>query len=1307
MKKIIIYLIFTFIAVNIFGWLEETAALEDFVYGEADSLEYDNWLSHVVEGVADEGYNFYAPYDRQTAGFGNFTTPNTTHLWFWNEIAVTLANGEYAEVDTLLNQSGMPFKLVEFNDTVSGDTYWMIRENINPVYVDDNGTPDWDEDDERGSFDYGWGLFIINPNAEYPVIITTPHITDDFHTAPYGVKAFRETGAYALLMNGTGREVLYDESHGYYSNSYSLCDPSRVEDLPFNRVYQAFCDHMRDTYGQREFSLQIHSYDWNRHQWYANTQISAGWGKSNPGIPIRDYSDFGWDIANIGDPIIHQANSIGVHPDVHLNDFFAFNCPEYPFTYTNEDTSFAINTSIDLPGYRYNKQMTYTCNGWSDDLTRDPFFHIEMDELPNCYPQTEANYYWFWGYDPISQKFDYDHLFDIAFEFYDPWIEQLGEVIPQMFDNDDGELPTDIDPLEIVSQNYDRVLLSWEKTSAYDYDSYQILYSEEPVGAGNYEIWDRTNDNQLGNAARTYTLVTGLDENSEYYFQARALDVNGNYSAISNEVSCYTAPARLRYENAVSADGEVHFSFNALYQSENAGFIIYRKAENEDEYILMDSYENNTNLIALNDIDNFTYNWTDYSVENWTEYSYIAASSDSMGNEYWHNYPSVVTPFDIYTIHFMHEDSLLTYDIEFGASHQASNGWETNYDIEQTETPNGDYVFAEFYEEDWNGHNSMIRQIDGYYDFDTQLNSWIFRVKSNQQNDNITISSIGNFERDGRKLYLIDQSSGITTDILNNDYVYENTSIGAWRYFTLYWGNMTPSVDFANPANHIYHAGETISMNWNLINSFVIENFDVYVETSTDFFQIAAGLPPFFNQAVWTVPDNLLLEEANVVVDLLMIDGDRHQFTSPYQFGTVPSTYTLAVPAGNYLVSNPFIGTNNIAEMLGSDANIYSYNDGIYETAVSFVYGLGYFLETQFGNVAMVEADIQGGNDQFDLQMGWNIVPNPHITRYLTQNLRFIAPDWEMTFAEAVQYELIDNAVYTFDDTWHKTDLIRENESFLIFVNEPSLQIKFIPYVDNYNTLELVENSTEVRLTASQMGLDKDEIIFALNPLATPNFDKYYDLPEPPAKPGDNSIRLYSEIDSTGSFSEFNLNADSEYDIINEIKDWEFTLNVQQLEETVFALAENNLPQDMFVKIIIEGIEHNLTLDGDFAFMPSENLTSGIIRFIPVWLNEDDNIIAPSCSITNYPNPFYADNSRADGVNIAFNIPQDGMASIVIYNIKGQKVKELTDQNYSAGSHILNWNLKNKYDHRVSSGVYFTRLNFADQQKFTKMVIIK
>ena len=62
----------------------------------------------------------------------------------------------------------------------------------------------------------------------------------------------------------------------------------------------------------------------------------------------------------------------------------------------------------------------------------------------------------------------------------------------------------------------------------------------------------------------------------------------------------------------------------------------------------------------------------------------------------------------------------------------------------------------------------------------------------------------------------------------------------------------------------------------------------------------------------------------------------------------------------------------------------------------------------------------------------------------------------------------------------------------------------------------------------------------------------------------------------------------------------------------------------------------------------------------------------------NYPNPFNPD------THIKFSIPIAGHVSIYVYNILGQKVKTLINEQRPAGLNIINFNAAD-----LSSGLYF------------------
>jgi len=80
----------------------------------------------------------------------------------------------------------------------------------------------------------------------------------------------------------------------------------------------------------------------------------------------------------------------------------------------------------------------------------------------------------------------------------------------------------------------------------------------------------------------------------------------------------------------------------------------------------------------------------------------------------------------------------------------------------------------------------------------------------------------------------------------------------------------------------------------------------------------------------------------------------------------------------------------------------------------------------------------------------------------------------------------------------------------------------------------------------------------------------------------------------------------------------------------------------------------------------------------------------------NYPNPFNP------VTNIEFDIAKTGNVNLVIYDMLGQEVKTLINQELKAG--------KYKYDFNASSlpsGTYFYRLTSGDYTKTNKMILVK
>ena len=77
----------------------------------------------------------------------------------------------------------------------------------------------------------------------------------------------------------------------------------------------------------------------------------------------------------------------------------------------------------------------------------------------------------------------------------------------------------------------------------------------------------------------------------------------------------------------------------------------------------------------------------------------------------------------------------------------------------------------------------------------------------------------------------------------------------------------------------------------------------------------------------------------------------------------------------------------------------------------------------------------------------------------------------------------------------------------------------------------------------------------------------------------------------------------------------------------------------------------------------------------------------------NYPNPFNP------STEIRFSLPLDSRVTLIVYNLLGQEIVRLVDDNLPAGIHTSKWDAKDKGGKNVSSGLYFLKIIAAPQRQ--------
>jgi hypothetical protein len=133
----------------------------------------------------------------------------------------------------------------------------------------------------------------------------------------------------------------------------------------------------------------------------------------------------------------------------------------------------------------------------------------------------------------------------------------------------------------------------------------------------------------------------------------------------------------------------------------------------------------------------------------------------------------------------------------------------------------------------------------------------------------------------------------------------------------------------------------------------------------------------------------------------------------------------------------------------------------------------------------------------------------------------------------------------------------------------------------------------------------------------------------------------------------------------------------------------------------------------DKAQSPNYTIYSGYISTPAPWPvdvkeeEEKDQLPYSFQLLQNYPNPFNPE------TQIEYTLSKDSEVKLIIYNIMGQKVKTLVDQNQTAGHKRVHWDGTDDKGKDVASGIFFYRIEDQakyGEQKYTKaqkMLLLK
>ena len=171
---------------------------------------------------------------------------------------------------------------------------------------------------------------------------------------------------------------------------------------------------------------------------------------------------------------------------------------------------------------------------------------------------------------------------------------------------------------------------------------------------------------------------------------------------------------------------------------------------------------------------------------------------------------------------------------------------------------------------------------------------------------------------------------------------------------------------------------------------------------------------------------------------------------------------------------------------------------------------------------------------------------------------------------------------------------------------------------------------------------------------------------------------------------------------------WQAVTNAQyyKIERAIDSLfiedVEVNYAQNNFY--LDESVEPNL--EYYYRVAANAGIWSNYSDIISVLLEyahtENDNGIPKFYRIrNNIPNPFNPITS------LRYDLPEDGLVNITIYDMMGRIVKTLVNSSQTAGFKSIRWNATNDKNEPVSAGLYLYAIQAGEFRQTKKMVLLK
>jgi len=232
-----------------------------------------------------------------------------------------------------------------------------------------------------------------------------------------------------------------------------------------------------------------------------------------------------------------------------------------------------------------------------------------------------------------------------------------------------------------------------------------------------------------------------------------------------------------------------------------------------------------------------------------------------------------------------------------------------------------------------------------------------------------------------------------------------------------------------------------------------------------------------------------------------------------------------------------------------------------------------------------------------------------------------------------------------------------------------------------------LSDTTDFTLTVTPVN-DSPEDFLVLSPTVSDTFSTHVD--------SDTAIVFNWE-------ESYDVDSDVTYTLTIELEFFgnTYTDVHEDISDTTISISSNSL--DALLNVTSQDIA-TLTYyvnSSDGEYMVASDVGEFVLFRAALGVNEGLSVPVVYALHQNYPNPFNPT------TQIRYDLPEDALVSINIYDLMGRSIKSLVNSNQPAGYRSIQWDATNNYGESVSAGMYIYTIQTGDFRATKKMVLLK